>query len=175
MDNLRPADSDVVRIPFTTNDVLLSDKRRWRTSTVRSNCERKSTPIMGDFTSAIKNNHWKRRRSPRSRVIKRSPYVEIVLPLAACNVTCEGFGRCLTSLGITLTSAPVSIRNFRPLDRSKMWNKRLIVEWPATAVVATGWPWSLTFEIYYGMNIVVHIYGHFLQTNGETSTNQNLI
>lgn len=106
--------------------------------------------MIGRLTSAIKNVQWKDRRSPRSNRRVHSPYVLIVLPLAAKSLTGDGMFFADFDGGTTETSAPVSIRNVF-LDEESEIRMRLtssVVEPNASVfrfvvVFALECPWSL--------------------------------
>ena len=96
---------------------------------------------MACLTSATMNTQWNGRRSPRLRVRGQSPKVAMAELLTACKATPAWEGEQLeVSRGITLTSAPVSTRNRRPLVRFVTKNRRLELPRPVTLVAVNGWP-----------------------------------
>ncbi len=103
--------------PSVRSCVVPSSRVHRLESTNRSKWRKKSLPIIANGTAATVKTHGNSRRSFRSRVIKRCPYVAMADLLAAFSVTAlrGGVG---SGTGITLTSAPVSIRNRMPVDLS---------------------------------------------------------
>lgn len=93
-------------------------------STIKSKCDRKSNPIIGQLTSATMKSHVRSRRKPKSMGILSSPYTPIFVPFAAYNGMIVS--SCLFSFfgcgGITDLSAPVSIKNSWDVDLSKTTN-----------------------------------------------------
>ena len=70
------------------------------------------------MTSATTNTHRKVRCRPRLRVSEREPYLRMGVLLTACSVRVLGECRSLAEGGMTLTCAPVSMRNRVPESRS---------------------------------------------------------
>lgn len=60
------------------------------------------------------NLHNNSRRNPKSNVIVRSPYVEMLVPIAARSLYQIDLAGASALGGITLTLAPVSTRNSIP-------------------------------------------------------------
>ena len=74
------------------------------------------------MTSATTNTHRKVRRRPQLRVSERE---RMGVLLTACSVRVLGECRSLAEGGMTLTCAPVSMRNRVPESRSVIKNRRL--------------------------------------------------
>lgn len=92
-------------------------------------------------TLAMMNTHRKVRRSPRSKVTERSPYVCMGVPFAASRVlVLRVLVRSLRLAGTTLTSAPVSIKNLKPVCRSVRKNSvRRSGDVPTALAVLSCW------------------------------------
>ena len=75
--------------------------------------ERKSSPRIGLFTSAMMKAQLNRCRRPKSRVRDWEPYVEMGVLLTASRHRVSLCTRLEGEDGITLTAAPVSIVNLR--------------------------------------------------------------
>ena len=91
------------------------------------------------MTSATTNTHRKVRHRQRLRVSEREPYVRMGVLLTACSVRVLGECQSLAEGGMTLTCAPVSMRNRVPESRSVIKNRRLGVG-PVASVAFTYWP-----------------------------------
>ena len=105
-------DENVVIMPRTDKLCLVSTKRRLRTSTLRQKCSRKSSPRIGNGTSAMIKSHDICSAKLKLTVKRLLPNVRMGVPLAALSV--RGAGGLFASVvdgGMTLTSAPVSTRN----------------------------------------------------------------
>ena len=90
--------------------------------------------------SAMTNIHRNVCHRPRSSVSERVPKVAMAEPLTARRA--KQFCLCFRSAvdgGMTLTSAPVSIRK-RRLELWSVRNNRRLGEWPATLVAESDWP-----------------------------------
>ena len=73
-------------IPWIVRWVWASTRRQWVMSTRRWKWARKSAPRMGFSTSATTNTNRKVRRSPRSTLRERVPWVAKGVPLTAWRV-----------------------------------------------------------------------------------------
>lgn len=98
---------------FTNKFVTLSMSRSPAMSTNKRWCLRKSAPMIGLLTAAITNFQRYGLRSLRSSSSVFSPYVEIVVLLAAYRQKLVGVAFIPAFLGMTEMFAPVSIRNDR--------------------------------------------------------------
>ena len=70
----------------------------------------------------------------------RAPYVGIAVLLAACKLNRAVLFFSVEEAGITLTSAPVSMRNLIPVVLSVTKNRRLFPDLPADSADANRWP-----------------------------------
>ena len=101
---------------------------------------RKSAPIIGVWISAMMKIQQNTRRKPKSRVRDRVPKVAMDEPLTAQRPEQS----CLLFLsvedgGMTLTSAPVSMRNRRP-ELASVRKSRRLCGWPGLLISASDWP-----------------------------------
>lgn len=102
--------------PCTISPVLLSINLPHLTSTSMPKWCKKSAPKIGMGSFAIVKIHWKVRRNPRSNVNDFSQKVGIEEWFTACRQKVDGVRFSFnSSLGIMLTSAPVSTRNRVPV------------------------------------------------------------
>ena len=126
-------------VPLLCSEVVASKSLPCLKFTSSPYSRRKSAPMIGVWMSAMTKIQRNTRRSPRSSVRDRVPYVRIEEPLTARSPeSCLCF-RSAAVGGMTLTSAPVSIRNRRPEFLSARNNRRL-GRWPATLVAESEWP-----------------------------------
>ena len=108
-------------------NVSASINRLRPTSTKSPKCLKKSVPMIGLETSAMRNVHVNALANPRSTCIDRSPKVQMDDPFAACScISTEGFRRSSALGGKTLISAPVSMRYLNFDTGSAMVSKRLV-------------------------------------------------
>ena len=79
-------DWSCVTVPCTRRCVVPSVIWCHFISTSRPKCRRKSAPMIGLWSSAMTNTHWKLRRRPRLRVSESVLYVGMGVLLTACKV-----------------------------------------------------------------------------------------
>ena len=125
-------------VPLVCSDVA-SKRQPCLTFTSRPYSRRKSAPMIGVRMSAMTKIQRNKQCRPKSSVREHVPYVGIEEALTAQSSTsCWCFWSAAVG-GMTLTSAPVSIRKWQPVCLSVI-NNRQLVEWPATLVTKSKWP-----------------------------------
>ena len=125
---------------------------------------RKSAPMIVVDVLAMTKIQQNMRQSPKSRVRDRVPKVAMGEPLTARRPeqSCLFF-RSVEDGGMTLTSAPVSMKNWQP-EVVSVRNSRRLVGRPQSLIAASNWP-----DRFPTSGRVADISWHHLQIFGDTS------